>query len=98
MDEAKAFEAQLAAMLKQDTTGGQVNKSLGTGVKSDLASFIKKAEDDAGNDRRNMGRDDGRHNMNLISREDSLNFSDEDERDVESMEPGNKGKNYLSLF
>jgi len=34
--------------------------------------------------------------MNLVSRDDSLNFSDEDERDPESVEV--KGKNYLSLF
>ena len=76
--EAVKFEQQLAAMLKQDTTQ-HLQKSLGSGVKTDLAAFIKKTEEDGGGDRRQFGRDDGRHNL----RDSSLNFSD-DERDFES--------------
>lgn len=48
-------------MLKLDGST-QLNKQLGSGVKSDLAAFIKKAEEDNVGERRNMGRDDGRHN------------------------------------
>ena len=88
-------------MLKQDTGVNQtLTKQLGTKIKSDLATFIKKSEDDNfTNNRREYGRDDGRKQIyETVGREETL-YSDEDNIDqMDFGEAKEHGKNYLSLY